>query len=110
MSNEVETKVWTTRNYINRGSPYLIRITGAFINDTDHFINLDSICESGSDEYIHKDELFLTEKEALNSCIKDLHLKKQRLKIEYLKATDTIESYGRRLNQIDVEFYEKYTS
>lgn len=94
--------MWTTRYAEYRGGPYLINVTRAFTSDNTCYINLDSICESGGDEYIDISELFQTEKEALDSCIEKFQLKKEVLKKEYLENTAKIKSYNRRLTQLNM--------
>lgn len=72
-------QMWTTRYFECRDGPYLINVTPAFVNCNTTFINLDSTCQSGGDEYINNKELFETEREAIFDCIKTVDLHKQEL-------------------------------
>jgi hypothetical protein len=97
---ELSAQMWTTRNADYRGGPYLIKITRAFKNSDDTYINLNSVCESGSDEYITINELFNTEKEAIEANINSLNLEKTELINRYLKISDKIDNLERKLKAI----------
>lgn len=93
-------QMWTTCNVTPHRSPYLITVTRAFINDDDTFINLDSTCESGSDEYIGKDELFETEREAILGYLKVLNTKKKEYQNYYNKLCNHYETLLEKLHKL----------
>lgn len=93
-------QMWTTRNVTSHRGPYLITVTRAFINNNNTFINLDSTCESGSDEYIGKDELFETEREAILDYLKILNIRKKDSQTYYNKLCNQYESLLEKLHKL----------
>jgi hypothetical protein len=93
-------QMWTICNVTRQRNPYLITITRAFTNHDDMFINLDSTCEAGSDHYIHKDELFETEREAILGYLKVLNTKKKEYQNYYNKLCDHYETLLEKLHKL----------
>jgi hypothetical protein len=93
-------QMWTIRNVTPQRSPYLITVSRAFTNHDDMFINLDSTCETGSDEYINSDELFETEREAILGYLKILNIRKKDSHNYYNKLCNHYENLLEKLRKL----------
>lgn len=78
--------MWSTHNIIVTGTPVLIRVEKAFTKDETYFINLDSTCEAGSDEYLNKEHLFELESDAIIHGLNILKTRKIDLMRKYNEA------------------------